>query len=127
MKIRCDQNSIRLRLRKSELVQLRAEKWLETSVHFPDNQVFAWEIVLYPNTTEIAAHFAEGRVRIQVPEVLAQQWMDSDHVGMEQFAPLGGGASLHLLIEKDFPCKDRPDEDQSDFFAELAEDAPVKC
>jgi hypothetical protein len=127
MKIRCDQNSIRLRLRKSELVQLRAEKWLETVVHFPGGQVFAWEIVLHPGATEMDAHFAEGRIRLQVPEVQAQQWMDSDRVGMEQFAPLVGNTSLHLLIEKDFPCKDRPDEDQSDFFAELAEDAPVKC
>jgi len=127
MKIRCDQHSIRLRLRKSELVQLRAEKWLETSVHFPGGQVFVWELALREHTPDIEAHFSEGRIRVQVPEAQALNWMDTETVAMECFLPTGGGPSLHILIEKDFPCKDRPDEDKSDFFTELAEDAPVKC
>jgi len=127
MKIRCDQHSIRLRLRKSELVQLRAEKWLETGVHFPGGQVFIWELALQEQAPDIEAHFSEGRIRVQVPELQAMNWMDTEAVSMECFLPLGGGSSLHILIEKDFPCKDRPDEDKSDFFSELAEDAPVKC
>lgn len=127
MKIRCDQHSIRLRLRKSELVQLRAEKWLETSVHFPAGQVFAWELALLEHTPDIEANFSEGRIRVQVPEAQALNWMDTETVGMECFLPAGSGPALHVLIEKDFPCKDRPDEDKSDFFTELAEDAPVKC
>ncbi|MCS6928959.1 MAG: hypothetical protein NZM43_05630 [Saprospiraceae bacterium] len=127
MKIRCEHNSIRLRLRKSELAQLRAERWLETAVHFPDGQVFAWEFVLQENLSEISACFKEGRISVLVPAQQAQEWMDTNAVGMEQFVPLPKGGSLHLLIEKDFPCKDRPEEDKTDFFSELAEEAPVKC
>lgn len=127
MKIRCDQHSIRLRLRKSELVQLRIEKWLETSVHFPDGQAFRWELALEEHVSDIDAHFSEGRIRVQVPERQALDWIDTEIVGMERFVPIGSGHSLHILIEKDFPCKDRPDEDKSDFFTELSEDAPVKC
>ncbi len=127
MKIRCEHNSIRLRLRKSELAQLRTERWLETSVHFPDGQVFAWELVLSEEATEMSAHFKEGRIAVCVPLAQAQAWMDTNAVGMEQFVGLPNEGSLHLLIEKDFPCKDRPDEDRTDFFSELAEEAPVKC
>lgn len=127
MKIRCDQNSIRLRLRKSELVQLRAEQWLETAVHFLDCQDFAWELVLRDHAADIQAQFSDGRIQVQVPTDVAQQWMDSNTVSLERFVPLAEGGSLHLLIEKDFPCKDRPDEDPGDFFAELAEEAPMKC
>ena len=48
-------------------------------------------------------------------------------VGFEVFIPLNGTGKLHLLIEKDFPCKDRPEEDQSDFFQDLADKSPVVC
>ena len=127
MKIRCEQNSIRLRLRKSELVQLRAEQWLEAVVHFPGNQSFAWELALDSQAQDMTARFDNGRISIRVPVAVAHHWMDSMEVAMECFEPLGGGASLHVLVEKDFPCKDRPDEDKSDYFTELAEEAPVKC
>ncbi len=67
MKIRCDQNSIRIRVRKSELVQLRAEQWLAASLHFPDGQVFTWELILDEQAGELQAHYAEGRIRIHLP------------------------------------------------------------
>ncbi len=127
MKLRCEQNGIRLRLRRSELVQLRTEKWLQTTVHFPDGRVFVWELVLRDDLSEIDAHFVEGRIRIQVPEPSAHRWMDTEAVSMERFLPLADGHALHILIEKDFPCKDRPDEDKSDFFTELADEAPMNC
>ena len=94
-------------------MQLRAEKWLQTSVHFPDGQVFAWELALQEHTTDIEARFSEGRIHVQVSEAQALLWMDSETVGMERFVPIGNGAALQILIEKDFPCKDRPDEDKS--------------
>lgn len=127
MKIRCEHNSIRLRLRKSELSQLRTERWLETAVHFPEGPVFAWEMLISDDAPKMGARFDGSRISVVVPAQQAQEWMDTDAVGMEQFVPLPGGGSLHLLIEKDFPCKDRPDEDTTDFFSELAEEAPVKC
>lgn len=127
MKIRCEYNSIRLRLRKSEVAQLRAEKWIETTVHFPDGPVFAWELTLSSHKPEMAAQFDGGRISIAVPIEQAQAWMDTDAVSLEQFIPLSGGGSLHLLIEKDFPCKDRPEEDKADFFNELAAESPVTC
>jgi hypothetical protein len=127
MKIRCEQNSIRIRLRKSEIVQLRAEQWLEAGVHFPGGQAFFWELVVQDSLQEIAAQFAEGRLSVKIPTATAQHWMDTETVNMECFSPLGDGHALHILVEKDFPCKDRPDEDNADFFTELAGDAPVNC
>ena len=127
MKIRCEHNSIRLRLRKSELVQLRAEQWLASSLQFPGGAVFSWEVMLQEEISDISSSFSEGRLNVQIPATPAQQWMDSEQVAMECFLPLGGGQALHILVEKDFPCKDRPEEDKSDFFTELSEGAPVNC
>lgn len=127
MKIRCEQNSIRLRLRRSELVQLRVEKWIETAIHFPDGKTFTWELLLDEGLPEIAARFDNSKVQIRVPADMAHRWMDAQEVSIERFQPLGAGAALHVLIEKDFPCKDRPGEDKSDFFSELMEEGPVNC
>jgi hypothetical protein len=127
MKIRCEQNSIRLRLRKSELVQLRAEQWLASKVHFPGGAVFSWEVVLSEEISDITSSFVEGRLNVQIPATSALQWMDTEQVAMECFLPLGDGHALHILVEKDFPCKDRPEEDKTDFFTELTEGASVNC
>ncbi|MCC6462285.1 MAG: hypothetical protein IT260_17590 [Saprospiraceae bacterium] len=128
MKIRCEQNSVRFRLRKSELVQLKAEQWLTTALHLPNGATFSWELVLDDQALDPSAAFSEGVLRITIPQRQAMHWMDSEAVvGLEYFQPLGEGQALHILVEKDFPCKDRADEDQSDFFAELAEDARIKC
>ena len=127
MKIRCEQNSIRLRLRRSELVQLRVEKWLGVVINLPDGKEFGWDLLLDDDLTDMTAALQSGRISIKVPVGMAFHWMDTDEVGMERFLPIGGGTALHILVEKDFPCKDRPEEDKSDFFAELSEEAPVKC
>lgn len=127
MKIRCEQNSIRLRLRRSELVQLRAEKWLGAALHFPDGQAFRWELLLDETISDLTVLLQEDRVCVKAPAKMALRWMDTQEVSMERFIALGGGAALHILVEKDFPCKDRPDEDKADFFTELSEEARVKC
>lgn len=127
MKIRCEQDSIRLRLRKSEIAQLRNEAWLRTSVHFPDGSEFGWELALDENAPNPLAQLANGSVRITLPFEAAHHWMESEQVGLEMFQPLESGGSLHLLVEKDFPCKDRPEESTDDFFQELAETTPPGC
>lgn len=127
MKIRCEQDSIRLRLRKSEIAQLRNEAWLRTSVHFPDGSEFGWELALDEQAANPQAKLSGGSFRITLPAEAARRWMESEQVGLEMFQPLASGASLHLLVEKDFPCKDRPGENKDDFFEELAETTPPGC
>jgi len=53
--------------------------------------------------------------------------MTSDQVGIEYNIPLDGATYLHILIEKDFPCLDREQEDKSDTFWELAQEKPDTC
>lgn len=127
MKIRCEQDSLRLRLRKSELVQLRAEKAVETRMGLPGGHAFSWELMLDENLDSVQVAYADAHVRVELPYSVALHWMDTHEVGMEYFLPLENGGKLHLLIEKDFPCKDRPEEDRTDFFGELAEQQSPIC
>ncbi|MBL7805645.1 MAG: hypothetical protein JNL02_18020 [Saprospiraceae bacterium] len=127
MKIRCEQDSIRLRLRKSELAQLKNEGWVRTSIHFPLGEMLSWELAISETSPNLDAAFEQQNIRITLPADAARHWMESDLVSLEMHLALAGGNRLHLLVEKDFPCKDRPGEDKTDFFQELAETTPPLC
>lgn len=122
MKIRCEHNSIRLRLRKSEIQTLYDQKRLQTGVHFAEGPVFAWEVRLDADVESMACSFSDGRICVRLPLLEAEHWIQSETVGMESHA-----AGVHVLVEKDFPCKDRPDEDKKDFFEELADQQAPLC
>ena len=127
MKIRCEQDSIRLRLRKSELGQLRNEHKLSTTLHIPGGKSLTWELVLNDKSGDIHAELDNHAIRVLLPLKDALHWMDTETVGMEAFVPNGTAHQLHILVEKDFPCKDRPEEDKLDFFTELASTQPPLC
>ena len=63
------------------------------------------------------AEFLQNAIQVTLPLSIAMPWMDSDQVGIEHTLDSG----LNILIEKDFPCKTRDDEDKSDTFQELVE------
>ena len=123
MKIRCENNSIRLRLKKSEIEQLRKDGQLQTSVDFAGGGLFSWSIRFDSDTESIQASFENGSIEVRVPEKEAIQWIDTEQVGMKT----PENKTPYVLIEKDFPCKDRPWEGKEDFFEELAEKEDPTC
>ncbi|MGA2851774.1 MAG: hypothetical protein ABSE46_22450 [Terracidiphilus sp.] len=53
---------------------------------------------------------------ILIPADHANAWGTTDQVGIAEDISLGNLGSLALLIEKDFACLDRSDEDNQDTF-----------
>ncbi|MEY3249674.1 MAG: hypothetical protein RL742_1717 [Bacteroidota bacterium] len=98
------------------------QKYLETGVHFPDGRVFAWALRLDPDVATMVSDFSDGLICVRLPLQEAERWIQSETVGMESHAD-----GVHVLVEKDFPCKDRPDEDKKDFFEELADQQAPLC
>lgn len=127
MKLRCTHNSIRLRIRKSELDLLRSGAEIREVVNFFGGATLGFSLSHNPQADTIQTQFSEGCLAICLPTPLAKEWMDTDKVALENFQPLPTGEQLHVLIEKDFPCKDRPEENRADFFGELADRAPKTC
>ena len=121
MKLRCTQNSIRLRLRKSDIQKLQEEGMVRESVFFPGGTVFSFELNINAQSTEVVADIHNGELDVCLPVQMANDWINSEQVGIETNQQLANGESLHLLIEKDFPCQHRPDEDKTDTFQKLAE------
>lgn len=117
MKIRCSTNSIRLRLRKSDINLLIEHDKVEDNLDFPGGKLLTYAL-LKKEVEGIEASFEDGYIFLTLPHKVADNWINSDEVGIEESLDLGDGKMLHLLIEKDFGCKDGSDE-LSDTFVEL--------
>lgn len=118
MKLRCIENSMRLRLKKSDVDTLAEEKHLAVSIGFPAGAFLKYELRLVRNEV-VEAIFDSGLVSIRLPEDKAMEWISSEAVGIEKEIKLPDGQVLSILVEKDFPCKSRPEENKADTFEEL--------
>jgi len=127
MKLRCVHNSIRIRIRKSELQQLDKEGIITETVSFGGTIMFGYALAVDAMRDEVNADLTDNLLAVHIPLVTAQKWITSNQVGIEVTKELDNGEQLHILIEKDFPCVDRVDEDKADTFTELATKKPDFC
>jgi hypothetical protein len=118
MKLRIKGNSLRLRVARSEVEKLLRRERLEESIQFaaqPDAKLtYALE-----QTSSVSAptvRYTEGEVTVFLPSGLADAWCSSNTVGISEHVSLGAFGTLELLIEKDFACLDRSDDDNQDTF-----------
>lgn len=127
MKLRCTHNSIRIRVRKSDLDKLDQEGQVKEQINLGGNVIFEFSLNKASSTKIITANLQGSLLSVSLPESSAHHWIHSNEVGMEITQALSKDESLHILIEKDFPCTDRENEDKSDTFWELAGDQPEAC
>ena len=127
MKLRCNTDSIRLRLRRSEVEQLLRKGQVEELVRFGPERSFRYVLRITPLVDTILAQAHPFGMELSIPEQLGRQWCQSEMVGLKATQAISGQEELQLLIEKDFPCVTRPDEDPADFFEELAQQNPQVC
>ncbi len=127
MKLRTTHNSIRIRIRKSELTQLQEKQWVEESIQFPNGVLFTFALKIQEIKSLVDADLVDNQLVLSISKKEATNWINSNQVGIETKIDLPNNEQLHLLIEKDFPCLDRPNEDKSDTFWELANDNPETC
>lgn len=118
MKLRIRQNSVRLRLKRSEVEQIASGKSIIEQTQFPDS-VLTYRLDVSDDGT-FSTRFNEGNLVIGVPISELTQWAETDQVSMVGEQALGDSGTLFLLIEKDFSClapgHHRPDEDDADTY-----------
>jgi hypothetical protein len=126
MKLRLQSNSIRLRLKRGEVARLVAEGRLEEKIVFAcgPEQAFTYLLETIEGAAAPHAELTNNTLHVRVSVAEARQWADTDAVGIEEHQPLSPDHCLHLLIEKDFACLDRGDDENEDTFPHpLAEKA----
>lgn len=115
MKLRIRGDSLRLRLTRSEVTALATQGRVESTMHALGGALrYAIETRA---ETELGARITHDGdtavVTVTLDRAAVATWADSEQVGFEGTQALEDGATLALLIEKDFACLvPRGDQDE---------------
>jgi hypothetical protein len=112
MKLRIQGNSLRLRLTQKEVAQVHDSGRVESSIEFAPGSTLAYALEGSLHTTSVTATFAGRVILVTVPMSLMKEWADSDQVSIEG-SPQAGA---QLLIEKDFKCLHKSDQQEPDAY-----------
>ena len=118
MKLRIRGNSLRLRVSRSEVARLLAGNSLEETIQFtPEaSACFAYSVQKASSVNRPTVQYSGSKVTILIPGDQANAWGASEQVGITEDISLGVLGALALLIEKDFACLDRSDDENQDTF-----------
>jgi len=103
MKLRVQENSLRLRLSRSEVASFASTGRLECSLSFGDSGALRYAIEADDKTLEPRAIWAEGLIRVLIPMAAVREWAETERIGIE-----GTRSGVpQILVEKDFQCLHR--------------------
>ena len=129
MKLRIRDNSIRLRLERSEVDTLRDKGLVAAKTGFPGGRDLGYVVESSPASVTPGAVLSDSTVTVRLPETIVLAWANSEQVSIVGEQRLGEGDTLSILVEKDFAClAPRDGEDESDMFPHPnADDASGQC
>ena len=116
MKLRIRDNSLRLRLAKSEVASLDAGGTVEASIEFPGGAQLRYSACLLREAPALTASFRDNVLCVVIPQDLGRAWAQSEEISLFGVVELND-AELTILVEKDFAClTPREGEDESDLY-----------
>ncbi len=116
MKIRIKGNSIRLRLTKTDVADLKEKGMVKEETVFSFEAVFSYALFVDADSEEINAKFKDNCVTVFLPEKEAAILTDTEEITVKNSQYNGSADGLFILIEKDLQCLDDTSEDQSDMY-----------
>ena len=116
MKIRIKGNSIRLRLTKTDVQNLKKNNFVEETTTIGNRQVFKYALVIDTNIPQISASFNESKITIYLSKSEAEIITNTDEITVKGSQKNSTEKDLFLLVEKDLECLDSTSEDQSDMY-----------
>jgi len=119
MKLRLLDDSIRLRLSRSEVLAAHEKGIVESQTRFPDGSLFTYVLEAGKSASAASASYTAQRMVVKIPARDIAAWTNDDEaVSLRGEVRLPDGGHLKVLVEKDFKCVSprNDDEDQSDLF-----------
>ncbi len=117
MKLRIRDNSVRIRLTRTEVDSLRAQGVVSATTGFPGGREFQYRVESSPAIVNPAAFFSDNTISVRLPETAVLAWATTEQVSLPGEQVLDDGAKLTILVEKDFAClAPREGEDESDMY-----------
>ena len=118
MKLRTRSNSIRLRLTRGEVSCLASTGSVEESIFVGPSEadVLTHTLRTSADATRLSARLEGRTLVVTVPLAEARAWAESEAVSLTAEQPALGDRTLTILVEKDFACLTKRNEDDSDAF-----------
>ena len=109
MKLRLEDNTLRLRLSSEEVAAFHQSGRLETVVPLglnPTNRLtYALERSNITSGSEPQITYSPGLITILLPAALADDWTGSDTISLIGSLSVFDNKELRILVEKDLGCK----------------------
>jgi hypothetical protein len=118
MKLRIKGNSLRLRVSRSELTRFLSPSRIEETIRFgpgPEAKL-TYALESTPTNTATTVRYNPLELTVTISEDQARTWSGAGEVGIYTAVDIGADSLLEVIIEKDFACLDRSDEDNTDTF-----------
>lgn len=112
MKLRIRGNSIRLRLLRGEVAEFGASGVFEESIDFGASKL-TYSLRRTSEIDELSAKFKNNEITVFVPSDAARNWTETELITLTGEQKISDGAVLKILVEKDFVCLDRPDDEDN--------------
>lgn len=110
MKLHIKDNTLRLRLAKSEVEYFRNNGFIEEETG-SENAVFTYCLQL-ANIDSISASFENNNLLIFMPATMVKEWTTTDLASCSGEIITGGNKKLFLFIEKDYQSRGEIFEEQ---------------
>lgn len=112
MKIRIQGNSIRFRLKQFEVETLVDKKIVKEVICFGEVEKDQLQFILQVANGDFSLEQHSTIIQLNIPENKAEEWTQTDLVGFEQNIRTAKGKEINILVEKDFKCLTRSDEEE---------------
>ena len=106
MKLRLEENSLRLRLSEAEVHQFAATGQVAYTIVFgpAPGQTLVYALERLPETspaTTVQVLYEAGVLAVEVPAAVARNWINTENIGFKAQVLVAEGQELRILVEKD--------------------------
>jgi hypothetical protein len=116
MKLRLHENSIRIRMNRTEVATIAEAGRVEDAVDFGHGSLLAYVVETSAHASAPRASFQGSVIRIELPAQDAVEWARTDRIGISGEQKLDANQRLSILVEKDFQCLHNASETGPDAF-----------
>jgi hypothetical protein len=102
MKLRIQDNSLRLRLTQKEVARLGNLGSVESAIRFSDDRVLNYSVSASAAADGVSVRYEGDSIRVFLPGKMARVWAANDEITIEAF-----DSGVRILVEKDFQCLHR--------------------
>jgi hypothetical protein len=99
MKLRIQDNSLRLRLTQKEVARLGDQGSVECALRFSGDHVLNYSVSVLGSADNVSVRYDGDSICVVLPEKTARAWARSDEVAIEAI-----DSGVRILVEKDFQC-----------------------